>query len=44
MEIETITENQKLRSAKKLKEMFGHIDLRDTNLVCPIRDVMAMVS
>lgn len=44
MDIETITENQKVTSAKKLKKMFGHIDLRDMDLACPIRDVMAMVS
>ena len=24
--------------------MFGHIDLRDADLVCPIRDVMALAS
>ncbi len=44
MEIETITENQKVKAAKKLKKMFGHVDLRDTTLVCPIRDVMAVAS
>lgn len=44
MQIETITENQKVKAAKKLKNMFGHIDLRDSDLVCPIRDVMALAS
>ena len=44
MEIETITENQKIRAAKKLKKMFGHIDLKEAGLVCPIRDVMALAS
>ncbi len=44
MEIETITEDQKVRAAKKLKKMFGHLDLRDATLVCPIRDVMALAS
>jgi len=44
MEVETITDNQKVRSANKLKEMFGHIDLRDISLVCPVRDVLAVVS
>lgn len=44
MEIETITDNQKLRAAKKLKKMFGHVDLRDVTLACPVRDVMAMAS
>lgn len=44
MEIETISDNQKIKVAKKLKEMFGHIDLRDTGLVCPIRDVMSTAS
>lgn len=41
--METITENQKLRVAKKLKKMFGHIDLK-TATYCPIRDVMALAS
>lgn len=44
MQIETITEHQKLKAAKKLKKMFGHVDQRDPNLVCPIRDVMALAS
>lgn len=41
--METITENQKVAAAKKLKKMFGHIDLR-TEKYCPIRDVMALAS
>ncbi|MBT8185641.1 MAG: helix-turn-helix transcriptional regulator [Eudoraea sp.] len=44
MQIETVTENQRLKAAQKLKKMFGHIDRRDSNLVCPIRDVMALAS
>lgn len=44
MEIETVTENQKLRVAKKLKEMFGHIDYKNPPKYCPIRDVMALAS
>jgi len=43
MRMETITENQKVRAAKKLKKMFGHIDYR-TEHHCPIRDVMALAS
>lgn len=43
MEIETITDNQKLRVAKKLKKMFGHINLKSEEY-CPIRDVMALAS
>lgn len=42
--METITENQKVKVAKKLKKMFGHVDLRDTSLTCPVRDVMALAS
>ena len=42
--METITENQKVKVAKKLEKMFGHIDLRDTTLACPVRDVMALAS
>ncbi|MRI02273.1 transcriptional regulator [Kriegella sp. EG-1] len=41
--METITENQKVASKKKIKKMFGHIDLR-TAEYCPIRDVMALAS
>lgn len=44
MDIETVTENQKVTSAKKLKKLFGHVDLRNTNLACPIRDIISMVS
>lgn len=44
MDIETITDNQKVKAAKKLKKMFGHVDLKDTALICPIRDVMALAS
>jgi DNA-binding HxlR family transcriptional regulator len=44
MQTETITDNQKVKAAKKIKKMFGHLDLRDQSLVCPIRDVMALAS
>ena len=44
MDIETVTENQKVKSAKKLKKLFGHVDLRNPNLACPIRDIISMVS
>ena len=44
MEIETITENQKITTAKKIKEMFGHINPKDPPEYCPIRDVMALAS
>ena len=43
METVTITENQKVRVAKKLKKMFGHMDRREMDY-CPIRDVMALAS
>jgi DNA-binding HxlR family transcriptional regulator len=42
--METITDNQKLRSAKKIKKMFGHVNLEDQTLPCPIRDVMAVAA
>ncbi len=44
MDIETITDNQKVRVAKKIKKIFGHIDPRNPPEVCPIRDVMALAS
>jgi len=43
MQMETITDNQKIKVAKKIKKMFGHID-RTTIEYCPIRDVMALAS
>ena len=44
MDIETITENQKITTAKKIKKMFGHINPKDPPEYCPIRDVMALAS
>lgn len=44
METETVTDNQKVKMANSLKKMFGHIDLRDKNLLCPVRDVLAIAS
>ncbi len=41
--METITDNQKVAIAKKIKNMFGHLD-RNTMSYCPIRDVMALAS
>lgn len=41
--METITENQKLKVAKKINKMFGHMDVRQMKY-CPIRDVMALAS
>lgn len=44
MEMVTITDNQKLRVAKKIKKMFGHVNPKDPPEMCPIRDVMALAS
>lgn len=44
MGLETITENQKITTAKKIKKMFGHINPKDPPEYCPIRDVMALAS
>jgi len=41
--MKTITDNQKIKVAKKLKKMFGHMDRRQMEY-CPIRDVMALAS
>lgn len=41
--METITEYQKVKVAKKLKKMFGHMNWREMEY-CPIRDVMALAS
>lgn len=40
----TITEDQKVRAAEKIKKMFGHINPKNPPELCPIRDVMALVS
>ena len=42
--METITENQKVTTAKKIKKMFGHINPKDPPEYCPVRDVMALAS
>lgn len=44
MKLETITDNQKLSSAKKIRELFGHINPKSPPEICPIRDVMALAS
>lgn len=44
METDTLTENQKVRTAKKLEIMFGHIDFRHPPELCPVRDVMSVAS
>lgn len=44
METETITDNQQLRNAKKIKKMFGHIDYRNPPELCPVRDVLSLAS
>lgn len=44
MELETITENQRVKSAKKIKKMFGHIDYRNPPEVCPIRHIMSLAT
>lgn len=44
MEIETITDYQKLKVAKKIKEMFGAGNPNVEPELCPIRDIMAMSS
>jgi DNA-binding HxlR family transcriptional regulator len=44
MYIETITDDQRVKSANKLEKMFGHLDRRNPEEICPIRDVMALAS
>lgn len=44
MGMETIVENQKVRTVKKLEKMFGHIDYRNPPELCPVRDVMSVAS
>ncbi|WP_396635443.1 winged helix-turn-helix transcriptional regulator [Maribacter sp. R77961] len=42
--METIIDNQQVKTAKKLKKMFGHIDYRNPPELCPVRDVLALAS
>ncbi len=42
--MDTIIDNQQLRTAKKLKKMFGHIDYKNPPELCPVRDVVALAS
>jgi DNA-binding HxlR family transcriptional regulator len=44
MDLVTVTEDQKVRAAKKIKKMFGHINPEYPPEFCPIRDVMALAS
>ncbi|SFC12913.1 transcriptional regulator, HxlR family [Flagellimonas taeanensis] len=44
MGMETIIDNQKVRTIKKLEKMFGHIDYRNPPELCPVRDVMSVAS
>jgi DNA-binding HxlR family transcriptional regulator len=42
--METIAENQKVRTIKKIEKMFGHIDYKNPPELCPVRDVMSVAS
>ncbi|WP_298487909.1 helix-turn-helix domain-containing protein [uncultured Maribacter sp.] len=44
MEKETIIDNQRVKTEKKLKKMFGHIDYRNPPELCTIRDVLSLSS
>ena len=44
METETSIDNQQLRTAEKIKKMFGHIDYRNPPELCPVRDVLSLAS
>ncbi|MEE9363281.1 MAG: helix-turn-helix domain-containing protein [Cellulophaga sp.] len=44
LEIVTVSDFQKINSAKKIKKLFGHIDPRKPPEICPIRDVMSLAS
>ncbi len=44
MEKETIVDNQRVATGKKLKKMFGHIDYRNPPELCVIRDVVSLTS
>lgn len=44
MDLVTVTEDQKVMAAKKIKKLFGHINPKYPPELCPIRDVMAVAS
>ncbi|GMN07523.1 helix-turn-helix domain-containing protein [Croceitalea sp. MTPC5] len=42
--METVTDNQKDRTIKKLEKMFGHLDYKHPPELCPVRDIMSVAS
>lgn len=44
MEKETVVDSQRIKTEKKLKQMFGHIDYRNPPELCTIRDVLSLTS
>ncbi len=42
--METVIENQRDRTSRKLEKMFGHIDYKNPPELCPVRDVMSVAS
>lgn len=42
--METVIDNQRVSTQKKLEKMFGHIDYKNPPELCPVRDVMSVAS
>lgn len=42
--METVVDNQRVRTSKKIEKMFGHIDYKNPPELCPVRDVMSVAS
>lgn len=41
---ETVFDNQRISTQKKIKKIFGHLDPRNPPKICPIRDILSPVT
>ncbi len=41
---ETVFDNQRISTQKKIKKIFGHLDPRNPPEICPIRDILSPVT
>ncbi len=41
---ETVFDNQRISTKKKIKKIFGHLDPRNPPEICPIRDILSPIT
>jgi len=41
---ETVFDNQRISTQKKIKKIFGHLDPRNPPEICPIRDILSPIT